>query len=138
MSIFFKIFGLFIAVGRQFGNCFAPALVLEWYGVRRRVSSHARVNPPAGASAALVKRIEARLAEALAQPETFRYPAWAKFTIRTRSRAETVIYWRGWFRFDWNSEHIAQRFGKCEDHSNYGGPVEFYSYRGILGTHQAL
>jgi hypothetical protein len=88
MRIFFKIFGLFIAVGRQFGNCFAPALVLEWYGVRRRVSSHSLT--------------------------------------------------RRWFRFGWNSEHIAQRFGKCEDHSNYGGPVEFYSYRGILGTHQAL
>ena len=122
MSIFFKIFGLFIAVGRQFGNCFAPALVLEWYGVRRRVSSHSLTRRP----------------EALDQPEVFYHPAWAKFTIRTSSHAETVIYWRGWFRFGWNSEHIAQRFGKCEDHSNYGGPVEFYSYRGILGTHQAL
>lgn len=40
--------------------------------------------------------------------------------------AETSVYWRGGLRFDWNSGHLARRFGKEID-TDFGG---FRQWRG--------
>lgn len=101
-----KVFGIQFAVGRWFGNCFSPAVVLEWKGMHK--------------SGVLLGRQC--------------HPAWAILTIRTRFGMETMIYWRGWFRFDWNSDHIAFRLGAFHD-TDFGG---FYQYRGWLGNHTSL
>ena len=46
-----------------------------------------------------------------------------------------MIYWRGWFRLDWNSEHVAKRFGVYHDNSEHGRAPDYYSYKGWLGNH---
>lgn len=107
MRIFTKVFGVHIAIGRWFGNCFSPALVLEWHG-RSKLMSYFHLGKPVKARA-----------------------AWATLTIRTSFSCETRIYWRGWWRFDCNSQHIARRWGKFRD-TDFGG---YWTYSGILGTH---
>jgi hypothetical protein len=46
-------------------------------------------------------------------------------TLRTGC-VETTAYWRGGFRFDWNSGHLARRFG-TEVETDFGG---FRQWRG--------
>jgi len=41
---------------------------------------------------------------------------------------ETTIYWRGAHRFDWNSAHLARRFGVRED-APFG---DVYRWRGHI------
>jgi hypothetical protein len=47
---------------------------------------------------------------------------------------ETRIYWRGWFCVDWNSAHVARKFGKVIelDHGIC------WTYKGWLGNHQDI
>jgi hypothetical protein len=114
----FRLFGLWIAFRRNFcGNCFSPALVFVWRGVKERVSSHAPIPQErlSSLNVELQGRLLRRREERLAKPEEFSYPAWLEVTVRTKSGRETVIYWRGWFRFDWNSEHLAFRFGRVSE-----------------------
>lgn len=101
-----KFFGLHVAVGRWFGNCFSPAIVFEWHGERKSYEDRHGVT---------------------------RYPAWMTITLRFRHK-ETRIYWRGVDRWDWNSEHIARKWGKCSE-QDFG---DYYCYKGWLGTHQMV
>lgn len=80
-----------------FGNCFAPALCLNVHegGGKRHVYQYK------GKS-------------------TTGYTAKAIVTMRSGSMAETRIYWRGGFRFDWNSAHLARWFGTFHD-TDFGG-----------------
>lgn len=80
------IFNFVIAIN-PWGNCFSPALCFNWYGFRKAYQSTV---------------FEGQLC----------YPAALKITLRTRCASETSLYWRGWFRFDWNSGHLARWFGK--------------------------
>lgn len=113
-----NILGLTLAYvpkGGFIGNCFSPAIVLERFHTRaeetgRRGSFH----------------YSERLGCVL-----FSRPARARLTIRVGYR-ETVIYWRGGSVFDWNSEHLATRFG--ERHEAPHGDVWFFQSR-ILGNH---
>lgn len=81
---FLNLFGFTIAIN-SFGNCFWPALVIDWRGVQKSWVSSKGV----------------RL-----------YPAFLIITFRSGPSMETAFYWRGWFRFDWNSGHLARHFGK--------------------------
>lgn len=103
-----KLLGLYIAIGRWFGNCFSPALVLEWNGRQKPFF--------------------------MATTQTIARPAWAVLTLRTKRFRETKVYWRGWWRFDFNSEHIAERWGKFTD-TDFGG---VWTYKGVLGFHQSF
>tara|TARA_R110002167_G_scaffold70080_2_gene197348 strand:- start:291 stop:644 length:354 start_codon:yes stop_codon:yes gene_type:complete len=39
-----------------------------------------------------------------------------RFRIVLRwNQVETDIHWRGWFRFDWNSGHLARKFGVWQE-----------------------
>ena len=134
-----QIFGCWFSVGRWFGNCFSPAIVLTWHGFSRPKSSWER---PAGldrpttsdSQRATIKRIWDR---ALNKPEVWTFPSWACLIIRFR-RAETAIYWRGWFRFSWQSEHIAVRFGTYHDSDPMNGVPMHWTYNGWLGSHTCL
>ena len=137
--IFEKVFGCYFAVGTWFGNCFSPAVVLLWHGMSKPLSSHHRMSDErlAKFSDRMRERYEKAYAERIAEPETFSHAAWAVLTIRFDSM-ETRIYWRGWFRFDWNSDHIAYRWGK--HHSPECGQhfPEYWAYRGLLGSHMLV
>lgn len=133
--IFERVFGVFFAVGTSFGNCFSPAIVLNWYGRCKPVSSH---RGPTGERLAKVSEkhkewILARFQEKLVSPELWSYPAWACLTLRW-GHAETRVYYRGWFRFDWSSEHVARRWGQIseQDHGTC------YQYKGWLGQHDLV
>lgn len=88
---FLQVCGLWFA-RNPFGNCFSPAVILDTrcWGAK-----------PVATSTGL------------------RRPARALFTFRHRC-AETTIYWRGGLRFDWNSGHLARRFGQFVD-NDFGG-----------------
>jgi hypothetical protein len=100
-------FGKFLKVcGMTFalnpwGNCFSPALCME---------------------------------TPMLKPHMFkgimRHGARVILTLRFKG-AETKIYWRGALRVDWQSGHIARRFGKFVD-TDFGG---VFQYKGILGSH---
>lgn len=97
-----QFFWFYLATG-MVGNCFR-GIVLNWFGPRKSYVSKSNGERC--------------------------YPAWATLTIRP-DLAETVIYWRGWHRFDWNSAHIARKYGECHD-----APFGFYhQYSGWLGRH---
>ena len=49
-----------------------------------------------------------------------RYPALLTLTLRSSHSLETTIHWRGGFRFNWNSAHLARRFGQFVD-TDFGG-----------------
>tara|TARA_R110000822_G_scaffold110654_6_gene240949 strand:- start:3180 stop:3632 length:453 start_codon:yes stop_codon:yes gene_type:complete len=109
-----KVFGVWFAAGRWFGNCFCPAVVFVWSG-RKTPFERNGVNC---------------------------YPAWAMLTFRCKKHRETVIYWRGGFRFDWQSEHVAARFGKVTTHPTSGCCYEeevcrTIDYKGWLGEHSS-
>ena len=132
--IYKKIFGIYIAIGRFFGNCFAPAIVLEWHGAVKPSSSHSPLSEErlSHLSPRAAQGVRERHAKRLAEPEVFNYPAWATLTLRTvRGHLETTLYWRGWFRLDGNSEHLAYHFGTHHE-TDFGG---YEQYKGILGTH---
>jgi len=98
-----KLFGMHFA-WNVFGNCFSPALVLD-------------TNK--------------------SQPWTdkdgvTRYPAKVTLTLRTRFSLETKFYWRGGLRFDFNSGHLARRFGRFID-TDFGGVYQLESR--VLGNH---
>jgi hypothetical protein len=103
--------GTFLRLGQlwlahnPWGNCFAPAIILDTTGLKTKPWT--------------------------CKKGVKRYPAKATLVIRTRGHAETAIYWRGWFRFDWNSAHVARRFGAFID-TDFGGVMQ---YKGILGSH---
>ena len=52
-------------------------------------------------------------------------------TFRSSYSLETKIYWRGGFRFDWHSTHVARRLGKAFE-APHG---TCWHYEGWLGTH---
>jgi hypothetical protein len=133
--IFERVFGLWFAVGKQFGNCFSPALVLEWKGMRKRWSSHTPINPErfAQMSTSMQERMLKAQAKRMGEPLEWFYPAWAQLTYRSNHR-ETRLYWRGWLRFDLHSDHIAEWWG--EPHDAPHGTV--WTYRGLLGSHQSV
>jgi hypothetical protein len=95
------IFGMWFALN-TWGNCFSPAVCL---------------------STPMLKSI-------VAKDGTVLHGARWILTFRF-GFAETSIYWRGAFRFFWNSEHIARRFGK-EIEAPHG---TCWQYSGWLGTH---
>ena len=97
-------FGVWFACGTWFGNCFSPAVVLEW----------------SGRSKPFVSRLNNKTC----------YAAWAILTLRFKG-AETRFYWRGRFRFDWASEHVARKWGEISD-QDHG---TCYFYKGWLGNH---
>lgn len=48
----------------------------------------------------------------------------AVLTLRTAGCIETTIYWRGGLQFDWNSGHLARRFGTFTD-TDFGGITQW-------------
>ena len=134
-SIWFyeRIFGVYFAAGTWLGNCFSPAVVLEWHGKQKPSSSHDPLNEERleGRPAWWVERYRKYHAEKLAAPEVISYPAWASLTLRFKG-CSTRIYWRGWWRLDWDSEHIARKFGNLHE-ADHG---DCWFYKGWLGNHQ--
>jgi len=61
---------------------------------------------------------------------------WWVITTLEWGRKDTTLYWRG-LSFNWNSEHIARKWGIChnEDGLSPCAPIGWYSYRGVLGNH---
>jgi len=98
---FVKVFGIHFALN-PWGNCFSPAVCL---------------NTPMLAS----REFRGKMVHGA---------RWI-LTFRTAASTETRIYWRGGFRFDWNSAHIARRFGKAiEAEHGY-----CWQYQGWMGAH---
>ena len=83
------------------GNCFSPAVCLETPMLK---SHESRGKMRHGARWILILRWDG---------------------------AETKIYWRGALRVDWDSAHIARRFGKAVE-APHG---TCWHYEGWLGTH---
>jgi len=135
MYLFQRVFGIWFVISKQIGNCFSPAIVLNWSGRTKAHSSHAPINEQRLASftPSCQHLMRIRHQEKMARPEVISRAAWGSMTFRF-SNKETVIYWRGWFRFDWNSEHIAARYGK--KFAAYHGTV--FNYKGWLGSHQLV
>jgi hypothetical protein len=130
-AFFAKVFGLHIAVGKWFGNCFAPALVVEWHGVRSGEWRHATARR---AVAKYTGDANSYWQKVLAEPNYYIMPSWATITLRTRNFAETKIRFRGWMGFSFDSEHIAEKFGKAVD-APHG---TCYFYKGWMGNHSSL
>lgn len=105
--LYVKLFGLYIAIGRWFGNCFSPAIVLCWQGFSKPHKFLGKIC----------------------------HPAWATLTFRSPNHMETTIYWRGLFRFDWNSEYIAKRYGTYVEANDLYHNPDYWQYTGWLGTH---
>lgn len=62
-------------------------------------------------------------------------PAIASLTYRSPNGKETTFYLRAkWHLIDFNSEHVASRFGKSTE-APFG---EYHVYEGILGRHVAM
>ena len=108
----------------------------KWIGIMKPVSSHrpladmARDRLPPH----LLAAAEERLARRLKEPETFSYPVWASLRFTTNYVTATTFSWQGWFRFSWNSEHLAERFGEA-----YEAPHgTAYQYNGWLGEHHSV
>jgi len=102
----FKVLGVWVGVGDWFGNCLCPAIVLCIKGMPRSY---------------MLK--DGRKAT----------PAWVSLTLRSRG-GETTIYMHRLYKWWWNSEHIARRFGRvreCETHM-------WCEYQGLFGSHSAL
>ena len=99
---FLRVFGAWFALN-PWGNCFSPAVCL---------------NTPMLPSREFRGEI--------------RHGARWILTVRTANQTETRIYWRGGLRFDWNSAHIARRFGTSVE-APHG---LCWQYRGWLGIHQ--
>lgn len=104
---FLRVFGLWFAYN-PFGNCFSPAVCIN------KSKGLPWVGKP------WVSKIDG----------VKHYPSRMTLTLRWGG-AETMCYWRGGLRFDWNSEHVARRFGKEID-ADHGTR---YQYNGILGYH---
>lgn len=81
--VFEKVFGVYFAAGSWLGNCFQPAVVLEWHGWSPRI---------VGCNGKRFRSCVLSL--------TFRY-----------RHKETTLYWHG-LAMRWNSEHLARRWGK--------------------------
>ena len=137
---FGKVFGLWIAVGRRFGNCFSPAVVLEWHGfcLPHTAHGHARKALRAMRSGSYSRYSQGMIdgairlhQETLSKRNRLTNPAWLTLTIRTKDHTETRCYFYGFSGFGWNSEHIAKRFGKASD-QDHG---LCYFYNGLLGSH---
>jgi len=79
---FLKVFGLTLALN-PWGNCFSPAICL---------ATNLKAKP---------FNFKGKLS----------HPAKLTLTFRSSISLETTIYWRGGLRFDWNSAHLARRFG---------------------------
>jgi hypothetical protein len=86
-----KFLGVYWALN-VFGNCFSPVVVLDWKGKQKPIQIQGKTC----------------------------YPARAILVLRTHTSLETTIYWRGGLRFDWNSAHLARRFGEFHD-TDFGG-----------------
>jgi len=131
--IFQRVCGVYIAAGTFMGNCFSPAIVFVWHGRSKPRSSHESLS--AERLSRFNERMQAgyakRLAEKRSKPVEWSYAAWATITLRFKG-AETRIYWRGWWRLDYNSEHIARRWGTSQDAPH--GTI--HTYRGWMGSHQ--
>ncbi|MHC4103988.1 MAG: hypothetical protein ACYSR9_03540 [Planctomycetota bacterium] len=143
-GLLFKVFGLTFAFGRDWGNCFSPALHFEWCGVCKGSWSHddarkriAQIEAGEGSFAykcmtESFKAMALKYAhETLADRNRFRMPAWAVLTIRTHSRIETKIYFRGYCGFNWSSDHVAYKWGERSE-ADFG---EMWIYNGWLGHH---
>jgi len=116
-----NILGLYLAYvpkGGFIGNCFSPALVLERFNTRAEETN---------------RRGTYHYSERLGRILFYR-PARAKLTIRTGS-LETTIYWRGGSVFDWNSDHLAVRFG--ERHEAPHGDIYLLESK-WLGNHSSI
>jgi len=103
-GIFIRLFQFTLAFN-PFGNCFSPAICIHWWGFRERYQS--------------------RVFEGL-----WCYPAVLQIKFRSSSGRETSVYWRGWFRFDWNSGHLARRFGKRIE-AEFGDYFQWRSHNDI-------
>ena len=88
---FLEVFGLTLALN-PWGNCFSPAVCLAINKNFKPFNYQGKVC----------------------------YPALLTLTLRSSHSLETTIYWRGGFRFDWNSAHLARRFGQFVD-TDFGG-----------------
>ena len=91
-----------------FGNCFNPAVVLDF-------------NDSPNAGKKMIGKISGEKTH-----------IWKASLIIRSSWRETKIYWRGGLVFDWNSEHLAVRFGKHYEADH--GRVSIFKSR-ILGRH---
>ena len=94
---FLKIFGLTLALN-PWGNCFSPAICLATNWNRKLFTFEGKTC----------------------------HPSRLTLTIRTQHSQETTFYWRGGLRFDWNSGHLARRFGQFVD-TDFGG---YHQWRG--------
>lgn len=101
-STLLRFFGLHLAIN-VFGNCFKPAICFNFHGKLQPFTMKGRVC----------------------------YPSRLTITLRDSRFVETVIHWRGGLRFDWNSAHIARKFGKLQE-LDFG---DAFFYEGILGSH---
>ena len=88
---FLEVFGLTLALN-PWGNCFSPAVCLAINKNFKPFNYQGKIC----------------------------YPALLTLTLRSSHSLETTIYWRGGFRFDWNSAHLARRFGQFVD-TDFGG-----------------
>lgn len=96
---FLKIFGLTLALN-PWGNCFSPAICLDNTNFKAKPFNwHGKVCHP------------------------------SRLQLVFRSNfLDTTIHWRGGLRFDWNSAHLARRFGTFVD-SDFGG---YFQWRGHM------
>jgi len=139
-----QIMGLYVGVGRWFGNCFSPAIVFEWKGVHKGDWSHSRAKRQiaiceaksgvwaTATDAFRLSHIQYQKGQ-LAARNRFNMPTWAILTIRTQYSLETKFYFRGWAGMDYNSDHIAVKLGEVST-QDFG---DTYFYKGLLGTHTA-
>lgn len=97
-----RLFGLWLGLN-TWGNCFRPAVTLHLH-LANKAHHH---------------QLTGR----------WLYPAKAILTFRNLT--ETRIYWRGWFRFDWQSQYIARRWGVAVE-APHG---TCWHYTGWMGTH---
>ena len=100
-GVLVRVFGLWFALN-PWGNCFSPAVCL---------------NTPMLKSWTCNKGIR-------------RHGARWILTLRWGG-VETLVYWRGALRFDWNSAHLARRFGVAVE-APHG---TCWRYSGVFGTH---
>ena len=96
---FAKVLGVWFA-WCPFGNCFAPAVCLNW----SKTGGKAWVSKDG---------TKCRTAKAI-------------LTLRSRNHVETKVYWRGDFRLDIQSGHLARHFGKYVE-NDWGGIFEWRS-----------
>ncbi len=139
LLIFVKVLGLYIAIGRFLGNCFSPAIAITFVGrilpYRPCVGMRERLSKQIG----LVREVaERKLNDPKDSCHRLFFPAFATIVFRFR-RAETTIHLRLWGT-NWNSEHLARRFGNASEQDF--GTTYFWkppsAVRWVIGSHMRV